>query len=88
MIDYENFAFPKKARKKDKKAIKNKRGRCEWCHKVGITDMHHIKTRGAGGADTPDNLIELCRVCHTLAHSGSIKQQWLVALKEGREFYE
>lgn len=87
-IDYEMFAFPKKARKKDKKAMKNKKGKCEFCRKVGPTDMHHIKTRGSGGDDTEENLIELCRLCHTMVHNGHIKRQWLEAIKNGGEFNE
>jgi len=86
MIDYESMAFPKKARIKEKKAMKNKRGKCEFCRKVGPTDMHHIKTRGSGGDDTPENLIELCRMCHTFAHNGHIKRQWLEAIKRGGDF--
>lgn len=87
-IDYETFAFPKRARKKDKKAMKNKKGRCEFCRKVGQTDMHHIKTRGSGGDDTEENLIELCRLCHTMVHNGHIKRQWLEVIKNGGEFNE
>ena len=87
-IDYETFAFPKRARVKNKKAMKNKKGRCEFCRKVGQTDMHHIKTRGSGGDDTEENLIELCRLCHTMVHNGHIKRQWLEAIKNGGEFNE
>lgn len=50
--------------------------------------MHHIKTRGSGGDDTPENLIELCRMCHTFAHNGHIKKQWLEAIKRGEDFNE
>ena len=25
---------------------------------------HHIKSRGAGGSDEPENLLRLCFVCH------------------------
>lgn len=87
-INYEMLAFPKRARKKDNKAMKNKKGRCEFCRKVGQTDMHHIKTRGSGGDDTEENLIELCRLCHTMVHNGHIKRQWLEAIKNGSEFHE
>jgi hypothetical protein len=27
-------------------------------------DPHHITTKGAGGGDTENNVIPLCRVCH------------------------
>lgn len=32
------------------------------------TDAHHIHTRGAGGGDELENLIQLCRVCHQRCH--------------------
>ncbi len=31
-------------------------------------DVHHIKSRGAGGGDTVDNVIPLCRSHHTEIH--------------------
>ena len=41
--------------------------------KVGKTEKHHIKTKGSGGNDAEDNLIEVCRICHTKIHMGEIK---------------
>ena len=32
------------------------------------TEAHHLTTRGAGGDDVEDNLISLCRECHTKIH--------------------
>ena len=29
---------------------------------------HHIRTRGAGGDDRPENLLALCTDCHTEIH--------------------
>lgn len=34
----------------------------------GGIDKHHIKSRGAGGSNEPDNLINLCRFHHTEVH--------------------
>lgn len=35
-------------------------------------DVHHITTIGAGGGDTIENLVPLCRKCHQAIHySGS-----------------
>ena len=34
---------------------------------------HHIRTRGAGGKDTPDNLIALCTVHHRQAHDAGVR---------------
>lgn len=43
---------------------------CENCGAVAV-DIHHIERRGMGGSkkkDWIDNLIALCRSCHTEAH--------------------
>lgn len=42
--------------------------RCVACGKQGPNDAHHVTTRGAGGGDTWDNLMPLCRVCHSEWH--------------------
>jgi 5-methylcytosine-specific restriction endonuclease McrA len=47
---------------------------CEVCG-VAASDIHHIQPRGMGGSklrDTPDNLIALCRPCHTEADFGTV----------------
>ena len=47
---------------------------CEVCGVVA-SDIHHIQPRGMGGSklrDTPDNLIALCRPCHTEADFGTV----------------
>lgn len=74
-IDYSNFAFPKNARIKDKKILKDKKWQCELCGKNGPTEKHHIKSRGAGGDDVKENLIEVCRICHIKIHSGNIRKE-------------
>jgi 5-methylcytosine-specific restriction endonuclease McrA len=33
-------------------------------------DMAHIKSRGAGGSDTLDNVRTLCHACHRKEHGG------------------
>lgn len=41
---------------------------CEMCGKQAV-DIHHIHARGAGGSKTKDyieNLMALCRPCHSL----------------------
>ena len=41
---------------------------CEVCGSIAI-DIHHIHGRGKG-MDVIENLMALCRSCHTAAHSG------------------
>lgn len=44
--------------------------KCECCDiEFALLDVHHVKSRGAGGSDEPFNLINLCRKCHTGIHS-------------------
>ena len=64
---------PKDKRIVNKKLLKDKKGKCEICGKIGQTEKHHIKTKGSGGNDTEENLIEVCRICHRLLHDGKIK---------------
>ena len=64
---------PKNKRIVNKKLLKDKKGICEICHKKGQTEKHHKKTKGSGGDDTEENLIEVCRKCHRLIHDGKIK---------------
>lgn len=64
---------PKNKRVVNKKILKDKKGICEICGKKGQTEKHHIKTKGSGGDDTKENLIEVCRKCHSLIHDGKIK---------------
>lgn len=70
--------------------------RCVVCHSLGV-DLHHLKTRKAGGGDEPENIMPLCRKHHTEVHTvgllkfadmvgyGSVRK-WLV--KNGWEIIE
>jgi len=58
---------------------------CEWCgvkalHTHWPLDPHHIKTRGAGGGDTLDNLVILCRPDHDAAQTYKIHRAALIAI--------
>lgn len=64
---------PKNKRIINKKLLKDKKGKCEICGKSVQTEKHHKKTKGSGGDDTEENLIEVCRICHTKIHTGEIK---------------
>ena len=48
-------------------------------------DPHHIKSRGSGGGDEPENIITLCRRHHNDAHAGRISKYELYAILT--EFY-
>lgn len=77
---------PKSERKKDKKLINSKKHNCEYCGKKNCyTNTHHIKSKGAGGDDTADNLIELCSNCHRKAHDGLISKQELLKIVKRRK---
>lgn len=41
--------------------------KCIGCGRWGC-DPAHIKSRGSGGDDVADNLISLCRECHSEQH--------------------
>lgn len=36
-----------------------------WPNDYTGTEAHHVKTRGAGGDDSPHNVLPLCTHCHT-----------------------
>lgn len=77
---------PKNERKKNKKLINNKKHNCEYCGKKNCyTNTHHIRSKGAGGDDTEENLIELCGDCHVKAHSGEISKQELLRIVKKRK---
>lgn len=40
---------------------------CVICGQVA-TNLHHIKYRGQGGTDEPNNLAPLCYYCHASHH--------------------
>jgi 5-methylcytosine-specific restriction endonuclease McrA len=42
---------------------------CRACGTGGEVDVHHKKLRSAGGQDTSQNLVALCRKCHSLVHA-------------------
>lgn len=55
---------------------------CEICSNPCGGEPHHIISRGAGGADIPENLIQLCGHCHRAVHSGRLAEErllWAVA---------
>lgn len=72
-MDYEGAKFPKNVRKRDKKLLREVKGRpCLICFKRP-TDPAHIQSRGAGGDDSEANVIPLCRAHHREQHRIGIK---------------
>lgn len=77
---------PKDERKKNKKLIDLKKHNCEYCGKKNCwTNKYHIKSKGSGGDDAEDNLIELCGACHVKAHNGAISKQELLKIVKRRK---
>jgi 5-methylcytosine-specific restriction endonuclease McrA len=42
---------------------------CRACGSRDYIDVHHKKLRSAGGGNTTDNLLCLCRYCHAMVHA-------------------
>ena len=63
--------MPKKRRNKQVvEKAKARDGRCVGCGRVEGLDAHHIEGWGAHLEDDPDNMVTLCRTCHTKWHMG------------------
>ena len=63
---------PKKKRVVDLIAIRDYKlthRHCEWCGRTFDLRVHHLKSRGAGGDDVPENFLRLCMYCDTKAHN-------------------
>lgn len=61
--------FQKRRRLVDNEAMQEARERpCAVCGARAPSDPHHLKSRGSGGGDEPDNLLSLCRRHHTEVH--------------------
>lgn len=68
--------FPKPTRKKDRRALDTiKAGTCLACSRPA-DDPDHIRTRGAGGGDTVENVAPLCREHHAERHHRGVRHMW------------
>lgn len=77
---------PKDKRIVNHKLIDEKKHDCEYCGKKNCyTNTHHIKSKGSGGNDTKDNLIELCGDCHRKVHDGIIAKEELLKIIKRRK---
>ena len=62
------IAFPKPKREGNSKVLEMvRKQRCCACG-AWPSDPHHVTTKGAGGGDTGDNVMPLCRRHHTEWH--------------------
>lgn len=62
------YVLQKPKRKGDPKVLEMVRNqRCSACGSWP-SDAHHVTTKGAGGGDTGDNVMPLCRTHHTEWH--------------------
>lgn len=68
-MDYSKVAFPKQVRVRNRKLLAEvrKRGCLTGCPRKPV-DAHHVVSRKAGGGDTLDNVVPLCRIHHTEWH--------------------
>ena len=55
---------------------------CRHCNNSNGLDPHHVKFASAGGTDTLDNLIALCRKCHDDIHGGRLKVEIVEIIPE------
>lgn len=53
--------------------------RCAVCDSTDGLQIHHIKSRGRGGADHPMNLITLCWRCHAAVHGSIMGDEYATA---------
>ena len=77
--------IPKNKRIVNKKLLRDKKKICEICGRCGQTEKHHIKTKGSGGDDIKENLIEVCRICHRKIHDGIISEEDILKIKNRRK---
>ena len=74
--------------KRDWKTVNDcRKNYCERCGRPANIEPHHIFTRGAGGRDIRENLVQLCTDCHIGAHSGHVSRDSLVHIVAEREHH-
>lgn len=55
-------------------------GLCVFCKRVGLPEAHYIP-RSKGGLGIEQNVVTLCRACHTRFDQGSIDDRKLIGEK-------
>ncbi len=84
------MSLEKEQRIADPRVVARVRARDPYCQVCGRprTDVHHIKTRGSGGDDVEENLIGLCRECHSKAHNGEVSRERLLRVLRDKWGYD
>ncbi len=59
-----------------RRVLARDRHRCRRCASRDSLHLHHIIPEEFGGPTEYDNLVVLCRYCHTLVHGEFIQDQW------------
>ena len=60
--------------------------RCRWCGRTNVpTDCHHIRYRRSVLDDVAENLVSLCRHCHSFVHGVPTKQKDMIEKHEAQE---
>jgi 5-methylcytosine-specific restriction endonuclease McrA len=75
---------PYKWLKRKKECFERDDYKCQDCNSPFVLDAHHIIRRSRGGSDDLDNLVTLCRICHSRRHTEH-QVRWTPGLKEARE---
>lgn len=60
--------------------------RCRWCGRTNVgIDLHHIRYRRGAVDDVEENLICLCRMCHSFVHGVPTKAKDMIEKHEAQE---
>lgn len=51
---------------------------CVWCGRPKYVEVHHFIERSRGGRGIEENLVCLCKRCHTKVHQGDTDIQNLI----------
>ncbi len=64
--EYEAYLASPEWHNRREQAMARTKGTCEICGE-GATDVHHLTYRNIG-AELPDELMPVCRICHEIIH--------------------
>jgi hypothetical protein len=60
-----------------RQVLRRDRGRCQvpGCRHATFVDVHHLRPRSEGGANTIENLVTLCGAHHRACHAGKLSSE-------------